>query len=358
MRLDGEIKTMTRLICILIALALCNSCSAGYTTKKVHNATGHLPALPAIDVSEPDRFLNDLKLTPLWKVEKDRDGSFVAKARSLGQDWPSDGEGMFLFEFMAQGEKSLPKDYRIHDRYLNGDKTFSSFQVTVVFKKPDLTRMTLVTSGQDVTLGVYESYETKIGPNSFSDMAIRLSSQHEIYLVLHEQGADPARKTTFAKVLPALQELAGIADSPKTYRVEERYAAFFKVFFTPPLKDQELKRFPGLQDRDTFYGYFRVKPDTSYNGINIKISHPVYCPDEGTRKYSRLEKAEYSGAPYQKDDIVFFLIEDNAVYLSGEYDERFGTFTGKDSFDGILEVLNDRGQVLFKTTDKFKGWQR
>lgn len=106
----GEMRTMTRPIYILIALAFCNSCSAGFTTKKVHDATGHLSALPAINVSEPDRFLNDLKLSPLWKVEKERDGSFIAKARSIGQDWPSDGEGRFLFEFMAQGEKNLPKD--------------------------------------------------------------------------------------------------------------------------------------------------------------------------------------------------------------------------------------------------------
>ncbi len=202
-----------------------------------------------------------------------------------------------------------------------------------------------------------ESFESKIGPNSSSDLAVKLSSQHEIYVILHEQGADPARGTTFAKLLPALRELAGIAASPEEYRVEERYAAFFSLFFKPPLKDQEIKRFPGLQDRDTFYGYFRVKPDTSYSGINIKISHPVYCPDEGTRKFSRLEKAEYSGVPYHEKDIVFFLIEDNAVYLSGEYDQRFGTFSGKESFNSTLEVLNDKGAVLLKTTDKFKGWQ-
>ena len=62
--------------------------------------------------------------------------------------------------------------------------------------------------------------------------------------------------------------------------------------------------------------------------------------------------------PYHENDLVFFLIEDNAVYLSGDYDQRFGTFTGKESFDGTIEVLNDKGAVLLKTTDKFKGWQR
>ena len=129
-------------------------------------------------------------------------------------------------------------------------------------------------------MGVYESYEPKIGPNSSSELAVKLSSKHEIYVILYEQGADSARRTTFAKLLPALRELADIAGSLEKYRVEERYAAFFSLFFQPPLKDQEIKRFPGLQDRDTFYGYFRAKPGTSYSGVNIKISHTVYCPDE------------------------------------------------------------------------------
>lgn len=349
---------MMRLTGILIVMMLCNSCSAGYNPQKVHEASDTLPDLPKIDVAKPDRFLNDLMLSPLWKVEKERDGSFIAKARSIGQDWPSDGDGSFLFEFIANPNSKLPKDYRMHNRYLDGDKTFSSFRITVVFQKPDLERASLGESGQKVIIPVYESFESKIGPNSSSDLAIRISTQHEVYVILHEQGADPNRTTTFAKVVPAMQELAALASAPETYRVEERYAAFFKVFFAHPLKDEEIKRFPGNQDRDTYYGYFRVKPDTSYAGVNVKVSHPVYCPDEGTRKYSRLQKAEYLGKPYQEKDVVFFLIEDNAVYLSGEYDQRFGTFTGKESFGGDLEVLNDEGKVLLKTKGQFKGWQR
>lgn len=329
-----------------------------FEEKKVHESTGILPDLPKINVAEPNRFLNDLMLSPMWKVEKERDGSFIAKARSIGRDWPSDGDGLFLFEFMAGPGNELSKDYRIHNRYLDGDEPFSSFRITVVFSKPDLTRIALGASGQKVTIPVNESFEAKIGPNSSSDLAIKLSSQHEMYVILGEQGSDPDRKTTFAKVPLAMRELSVIAASPKTYRVEERYAPFFRMFFTPPFKDKEIKFFPGLQDRDTFYGYLRAKPNTSYAGVNIKVSHPVYCPDEGTRKHSRLQKAEYLGKPYQDGDILFFLIEDNAVYLSGEYDQRFGTFTGEESFEGDLEVLNDKQTVLLKTKGRFKGWQR
>jgi len=52
------------------------------------------------------------------------------------------------------------------------------------------------------------------------------------------------------------------------------------------------------------------------------------------------------------------LIEDNAIYLSEKYDQRFGTFTGKESFEGNIEVLNNEGKVLLKSKGPFKGWQR
>lgn len=348
------------LLLVWTVLVLCSgiSCGTGGIPKKVHQATGTLPEFPTIDVSAPDRFLNDLMLSPMWKVEKDRDGSFVAKARSISPGSPFDETGgQFLFEFMADPKNELPKDYRIRDAYLDGHTTFTSFQIHVVFKKPDLAAVALGESGRRATLGVYDSFESTIASGSTSDMAIKLSSQHDIYVILQEQGDDPTRRTTFAKVLPTLREIAEIANSPEKYRVEDRYAPFFGLFFKSPLKDQEIKRFPGLQDRDTFYGYFRVVPDTSYSGINIRISHPVYCRGEGTQEHRRLQKAEYSGKPYHEKDIVFFLIEDNAVYLSGEYDTRFGTFTGKESFEGTLEVLNDKGVVLLETKGQFKGWQ-
>ncbi len=353
------IKHAARLICLLFVISPCSVCAGVFADTRVQDAKGDLPKFPAIDVAAPERFLNDLKLSPLWKVEKARDGSFFAQARSIEPGSPFDETGrQFLFELMATADKILPKDYRIHDRYLEGRPTFTSFRVAVIFMKPDLRRMTLGESGQTVTLGMYAPFKRRVDGNTTSNLVIKLSAQHEIYVILNEQGADPTRSTTFAKVSPVLRELADIAGSPKAYRVEERYSAFFKLFFKPPLKDQEIKRFPGSQDRDTFYGYFRAKPGTSYSGVNIKISHPVYCPDEGTRKYSRLQKAEYLGTPYHENDLLFFLIEDNAVYLSREYDERFGTFTGKESFEGTLEILNDREDVLLKTTDKFKGWQR
>ena len=349
---------MSQFTSILIAMALCCSCSDAFTEKKVHEATGILPVFTEIDVTMPARFLNDLMLSPFWKVERERDGSFIAMARSIGHDWSSDEDGMFLFEFMANPNRDLPKDYRLYNRYLSGNRTFSSFQITVVFQKPDMARVILGKSGRKIVIPVYESYETKIGPNSSSDLAIQLSNKHEIYAIFHEQGSDPERRTTFAKVLPAMRELSYLAGSLETYKAEKRYEEFFKRFFPAPLKDEEVKRFPGIQDRDAFYGYFRARPKTSYAGVNIKISHPIYCPDEGTRKYSRLQKAEYLGVPYQDGDVLFFLIEDNAVYLSGKYDERFGTFTGTESFEGDLEILNNDGVVLLKTKGQFKGWQR
>jgi hypothetical protein len=350
-------ETFFFLFSIFVVVVSGDSSNGEPTVRKVHTVTETLPEFPKIDVSTRHRFLNDLMLSPLWKVEKQRDGSFIAKARSIVPGSAFDPTGrQFLFEFMMSPKKALPAEYVICDRYLRGDdKTFTSFQIQVVFSKPDSAGVGFGKSGEKMALEV-ERYGDS--PDSLSDLAVKLSAQHEIYVVLHEQGADPTRRTTFDKLQPALRELADIAGSSEKYRVEERYAAFFKLFFRQPLKEQEMKRFPGIQGRDTFYGYFRAKPSTSYNGINIKISHPVYCPDEGTRDYSRLEKAEYCGVPYHAKDLVFFLIEDNAVYLPRKYDERFGYFSGKETFDGTVEVLNETGTVLLKTVDKFTGWER
>ena len=349
-------------LCLLAILCLCMSCGAPYTREKVHEVTGRLPEFPEIDVADPDRFLNDLKLSPLWRVEKERDGAFIATARTINPGNPFDlTSGVFLFELMRMKDKILPKDYRIRNRSLKIYKSFTSFtsfDVIVVFQKPSDSEIAFGESSQNATLGVYESYEEKIGPNSSSDLAVKLSSQHHIYVILSEQGADPTRSTTFTKLPLVLRELADIAASPEQYCVEERYEAFFKLFFRPPLKDQELKRLPGIQGRDTFYGYFRALPNTIYSGINIKISHPVYCPDEGTRKHSRLQKAEHLGTPHHDNDVLFFMIEDNAVYLSEQYTKQFGWFTGTNSFDGTLEILNEEGAVLLKTTDKFRAWER
>lgn len=328
-------------------------------TRLVHEASGTLPDLPTIDVVSPERFVNDLMLSPYWKVERTHDGSLKARARSVGVDWPDDGENAFLFELMANPHLTLPDEFRIFNHGLRGRDALNTLGVSVVFEKPDSARVTFGESTEDVAIKVYESYQDAIGPNSHSGLAIKLSSQHEIYMVLSETGRDPARTATFAKVAPAMRELAGLAASPDEYRVEDRYAEFFTLFFDPPFTDDAIKRFPGLQGRDTFYGYLRTNPATSYAGVNIKIAHPVYCPDEGTSKVYRLRNAEYLGKPYEDGDLVFFLIEDNAVYLSGLYDWWFGYFSGGgNTFEGTIEVLNDQEAVLLTSKGRFTSWQR
>jgi len=259
---------------------------------------------------------------------------------------------------MTDKRAELLPDYRIYNEHLSGNNDFFAFGITVVFREPDFSRITLGAAGKNVKIPVNDRYSNKLSGNSSSALAFKLSNDHEVYVILNEQGADPKRKTTFAKALPVLEELAQLASAPDEYRADDRYSVFFGKFFSMPLGDSGIKRFPGMQDRDTFYGYLRTKPETSYNGINIKISHPVYCPVEGTSETSRLRKAEYLGMGHEDGDLVFFLIEDNAVYLSEEYDQRFGTFTGKESFEGDLELLNEEGVVLLKTKENFKSWQR
>jgi hypothetical protein len=351
---------MTRMIVTLVlAMSFCCSCRDELGDKEVHRVTKRLPDFAYVNVRDSDKFLNDLKLSPMWKVEKDRGGYFMAVARSVAPESPFDESGReFLFELLSKEKPELKKDHIIHNRYIRSANRFSSFSAKVLFRKLDISNLSVATPSGNVTLRIFESFGNRIGSNSFSQLALKLSDEHDIYLLLCEQGSDKSRRTTFQKLISVTQELEGLTKLPKEYRVDERYKDFLEMVFDMPLKDQELRRFPGIQDRDTFYGYFKASPKTNYEGINIKISHPIYCPDEGTRKYSRLRKAEYVGTPYQTGDAMFFLIEDNAVYLNLKYSKQFGTFSGTGSFNGTLEVLNGEGSLLLKTTEKFKGWER
>jgi hypothetical protein len=337
---------------LFLVCASCCTLRAGGVARRVHEVSGTLPELPTIDVASPDRFLNDLMLSPYWKVERRDQGVFVATARSVGRDTLAEGHS-FLFELMMNPSPVLPRDCLIRNGCLVGGRSFNALSISVVFQKPERPGVAFGRPQDHVVIPVHESQEETIGRNSESFLAISLSSQHEIYVVLSETGPDQTRAITFSKALPAMRELARLAATPAEYRVDERYAEFFALFFTSTAKDHEIQRFPGNQGRDIFYGFFRTKPDTSYAGVNIKISHPVYCPDEGTDKRYRLAKAEYLGKPYCDGDLVFFHIEDNSVSVPSPYDQRFGVFTGHETFEGDIEVLNDREQTLLKAKGLF-----
>lgn len=349
-----------------VFISCCPVCRAAIESRKVHSVSLQLPAVPVVNVSSADKFLNDLKLSPFWNVKRNWDGQYEAHARCIAPDSPFDKNGrQFLFELFWEPQVTLPKDWRIQNCNIEGycsdeqDRAFTSFAATIVFRKPTDSAVGIPTKDGKVTLAVHDFFGDEISSNSYSLLAVPLSMTGDIYLVVREAGSDEKRTTTLEKLPSLLKSVAAVADLPAKYRVADQYKRFFETFFQFPLKDVEIKRQAGLQDRDTFYGYFKAKPNTSYEGINIRITHPVYCNGECTRKSERLRKAEYLGRPYYDDDPVSFLIEDNAVYLiREEYNQRFGTFSGKESFEGSLEILNGDGKTLYQSKDKFKGWER
>ncbi len=189
-------------------------------------------------------------------------------------------------------------------------------------------------------------------------MTISLPSQFDDFLATISKVRQTARKSTFEKLPAAIMELSNLVSKTDPYCTESRYAEFWESMFKLPLEKNDLGRYPGSQNRDTFFGFFHGKSNTKHEGISIKISHPVYCPDECTQRIKRLRKAEYLGKPYFDDDIMFFLIEDNAVYLPPKYNKQFGIFSGHESFNGLLEVRNADNVVILSATKSFKGWER
>lgn len=74
-----------------------------------------VPVLEGVKVSDSKRFLNDLNLSPYWKVERGRDGTFIAKARSIRPEHRfGDGRSEFLFEFI-QGKPAELGELRIYN---------------------------------------------------------------------------------------------------------------------------------------------------------------------------------------------------------------------------------------------------
>ena len=348
---------------VLITLPVIMMCGCGLL-KGETEITVAVPDLPAIDIQNPKRFFNNLRLSPYWYVAKDGN-QFVAHARTLAigkLDDPPFIQASRPPQFLFEPLPATPSKLTIRNEYMGRpnfqELDFFTFKAEIIFQKPEelrpVLRPRLATPGETCSFG-----KNPVDANTVTRLALKLSEQYDIYLVVTEQGKDTQRKTTREKLPVIFNELQRLLALPKTYRVEECYADFYKTFFDTPAKDHEIKRALDsvMQGRDTFYGYFRVKPDVSYNGINIKISHPVYCPDEGTRKSERLQKAEFLGKPHEEGDRLFFCIEDNAVYLSSKHRKRFGWFSGKETFDGTLEILNDQNKTLLQTTEPFTAWE-
>jgi hypothetical protein len=353
---------------VVVTVAFCLSAAAqtqvsGPRDKLVRTVAQKVAGLPSVDVQDTEKFLNDLKLSPYWKVEKNRAGEFVAFARSIGSETAfSKVDGRFLFEQSWEPAAALAVDWRIKNHGMGAGEEVVALDASIVFKKPEDAKIGYVAADGSVSLGIYQwifpGGGEQLDGNSSSELALKISKEHPVYLLIREQGQSGTRATTFAKALALAREAAAAAALPAKYHVRDQYAPFFKKLFPESAKDVALKRLAGLQDRDTFYGYFRTKKGTSYEGVNLRVSHPVFSNGEATRDFERLRKAEYLGKPYVEDDWLFFLIEDNAVYLLPQYDKDYGTFSGKGSFQGKVELLNVDNQVLYESEEAFKGWER
>ncbi len=133
------------IIIALLALSV-SSCDAQFRAKEVARVETTVPVFEDVKILDAKRFLNDLKLSPFWKVERDRRGTLIAKA-------------------------SVP---------------------------------------------VHEPYDSKIGPNSSARVAVRLSDDQDVFLVIYEQGSDLKRTTTW-KMLPGIvNELKSVASLPNS----------------------------------------------------------------------------------------------------------------------------------------------
>jgi len=285
-------------------------------------------------------------------VERDQ-GAFVANARSVGPDFfGNDEPSEFLFEFKGKELGEL----RIFNDYMRGKgrEKLSTFSASII---PG--GIKLVKGGEKTSVAVRESFGSQISPNSTSRVAISLSDKQKVFLVVREQGSDPKRTTTWEKLPGLVSEVARVSALPDEYLSIEEYSDLYTLLFPNTEPKYRIQRMPGTQDRDTFYGFLKPLESWDLEGVNLKVEHLKYCGGECTRESSRKQKAEYLGVPTDRErDRLFFLFEDNAVYLKFQYNAQFGTFSGSKSFEGTLKVIDGKGKTMAATKEQFKGWER
>ncbi len=314
-------KLRTLLVCL--TAACCLGCS-DISVRKLASESRTIPDVAAVDIADNSKFLNDLKLSPLWKVEKARYGLFRARPRWIeSEESFSESEPVFLYELLGEERPALPSQYEIRN---------SISPVLAV----------------EIAFGNLRIHNTA--------SVLRLSITHEIYLILHEQQVDQQR----SKLRSFVEHIATVAQLPLEYRVDETYRRFFNLFFQSDLKDHGIRRIAGIQGRDTFCGYLKSEDGVNYEGVSVRITEPSFDPDFGecTMKALRLQKAEYLGNAHFDADHLFFLIEDNAVYVPQPYQKRYGYFSGAGSFFAALEILDGDEKVLIKRDESFTGWER
>ena len=94
--------------------------------------------LPKVDVADADKFLNDLKLSPYWKVTKNRSGKLVADARGITTSDPfGKTDELFVFELIGQLDAKLPMDCSVDNDGIKECRRCFGLSATIVFEKPN-----------------------------------------------------------------------------------------------------------------------------------------------------------------------------------------------------------------------------
>lgn len=315
-------------------------------------------APPLTHVYDSAKLLNDLALSPYWKVVKSENGDFQAWARVL--DPPPlviIGKPRFFFDEFSKANGRLEPGWQISDGFCRLESVSASVCVIVLFARP--VEGDLVSDDGKVTLTIDGLRNGELTANSASTLIVPLDKKVRVFLRITELGKDPTRRSTFFTYGRAMMELEHMCALPRTYRVDDVYQPFFKAVFGLPLHEHDMRQIEHLQRRDTYYGYLqRKRSQQGDDPISLRISHPVYCRGECTRPSARERKAEFLGRPYSDCDHLFFCFEDNAIFLQSQYNSQFGVFSGKESFLADVELLTGGNKVLLNKKMSVQGWEQ
>lgn len=319
----------------LAGLALACGGSGIIEPEVVHTEPLDLSGVPAPTLG--DGILDELKRSPLWSVS-----GGVAALRSVT---PQGGEPVLVTEWLDQG---APPISQIHNGAIRQGNAVMSLSVKVTSEPPEEPAATL---GGSAPLPITAGYADGV-PDGYSESTLWVVLGEGLWLQVAEQSPDPHRAATKAAVEGAVAALTRAA-AGRGQPARDLYAPFFSAVGGAGT----LLRYEGLQSRDTLGAVFVAEAGRRYDGVMVRVFDEAVCGGECTRGWQQERKAEQLGAP-PPGDLVFALVEDNAVYLSGEADERYGIFTGSESFEAEIRWTDAGGAPLASERGLFRGWQR
>ncbi len=345
--------------------------------QKVYETPIYLPNLSDLKNTDSNEFINALMLSPFWYVHNEN-GKLTASARSYdidGDSYDAIDDDFFLFDTshkisISENNNNIRNNGIFEaggTQQMNSNTSIPAYtysiEVKIIQEEPKQNYLgNCNIQSHTCTLDVYKDNSNgKIGQQFSSTFTLSLTDS--LHLEIKEVSPDRERSRTKKITENISTELLNYSNAQKTCKsLTDKngiYINFLQNIFNETNKSTHIQRGSGSQGRFTFYGF--IKPNIlkdSQLPISIGIYNNDICKGECTNSSNRLRKSEYMGNSNCGNFSHFFSIEDNAIYLSENFDSKYGYFSGNADFSAEVSIIQDSLSMYSQLFDGFTGWER